>query len=83
MQLHVRENGSALYSKNGTDYTRRSRALKPALVNIRANSAVIDCELVACDDTGMPSFRTLLELGNEAPAICLWCFDCSSWTVFA
>jgi bifunctional non-homologous end joining protein LigD len=30
---------------------------------------------VACDDTGIPSFRTLMELGNKAPALCLWCFD--------
>ena len=32
-------------------------------------------ELVACDDAGLPSFRTLMELGNKALALCLWCFD--------
>jgi bifunctional non-homologous end joining protein LigD len=75
MQVHVEGDEVALLSKNGTDYTKRFRALKSTLVNIRANSAVIDCELVACDDTGMPSFRTLMEFGNKAPALCLWCFD--------
>ena len=23
----------------------------------------------------MPCFRTLMELGNKAPGLCLWCFD--------
>ena len=23
----------------------------------------------------MPRFKTLMELGNKAPALCLWCFD--------
>jgi ATP-dependent DNA ligase len=39
------------------------------------HGAIIDCELVACDDTGMPNFRTLMEMGNKAPALRLWCFD--------
>jgi bifunctional non-homologous end joining protein LigD len=75
MQAHVEGDEVALFSKNGTDYTRRFRALKPALVNICAKNAIIDCELVACDDSGMPNFRTLMEMGNKAPALCLWCFD--------
>jgi bifunctional non-homologous end joining protein LigD len=75
MQLHVESGSASLYSKNGTDYTQRFRALKSTLVSIRAKSAVIDCELVACDDAGMPSFRTLMEMGNKASALCLWCFD--------
>ena len=40
-----------------------------------AKNAIIDCELVAWDDAGMPNFRILMELGNKAPALCLWCFD--------
>ena len=74
-QLHV-ENGSAtLYSKNGADFTTRFRALRPVLESIPARSAIIDCELVACDESGMPCFQTLMTLGNKAPALCLWCFD--------
>ena len=45
------------------------------IAGIPAKSAIIDCELVACDETGMPCFRTLMELGNKAPGLCLWCFD--------
>ena len=75
MQLHVEQGEAALYSKNGTDYTKRFRALRDTIESIPVKSAIIDCELVACDETGMPNFRTLMELGNKAPALCLWCFD--------
>ena len=75
MQLHVEQGDAALYSKNGTDYTKRFRALRDTIESIPVQSAIIDCELVACDDTGMPNFRTLMEMGNKAPALCLWCFD--------
>ena len=75
MQLHVEQGDAALYSKNGTDYTKRFRALRDTIESIPVKSAIIDCELVACDDTGMPNFRTLMEMGNKAPALCLWCFD--------
>jgi bifunctional non-homologous end joining protein LigD len=58
----------------GADYTRRFRSLKPLLEDIRVKSAILDCELVACDETGLPNFRTLMELGHQAN-LCLWCFD--------
>ena len=75
VQLHV-ENGSAtLYSKNGTDYTKRFRSLRLTIERLPVKNAILDCELVACDETGMPCFKTLMELGNKAPALCLWCFD--------
>jgi bifunctional non-homologous end joining protein LigD len=75
MQLHVEQGDAALYSKNGTDYTKRFGALRDTIEGIPVKSAIIDCELVACDDTGMPNFPTLMEMGNKAPALCLWCFD--------
>ena len=56
MQLHVEGDEVALLQQERDRLHERFRALKSTLVNIRANSAVIDCELVACDDTGMPSF---------------------------
>jgi bifunctional non-homologous end joining protein LigD len=75
MQIHVESGSASLYSKNGTDYTKRFRALRDTIESIPVKSAIIDCELVACDDTGLPNFRTLMEMGNTAPALCLWCFD--------
>ncbi len=73
-QLHIEEGSATLYSKNGADFTKRFRALRPT-ISIPIKSAIIDCELVACDESGMPCFQTLMTLGNKAPAICLWCFD--------
>ena len=75
MQFHVEQGEAALYSKNGTDYTKRFQAFRDTIESIPVKSAIIDCELVACDDTGLPNFRTLMEMGNKAPALCLWCFD--------
>jgi bifunctional non-homologous end joining protein LigD len=73
--VHVENGAATLYSKSGADYSRRFRAIRPVIANIPVKSAIIDCELVACDASGSPSFRTLTELGNEAPSLCLWCFD--------
>ena len=73
--MHIEAGAATLYSKNGADITRRFRSLRPALARVPVRSAIIDCELVACDETGMPSFRSLMNLGNKAPALCLWCFD--------
>jgi ATP-dependent DNA ligase len=73
-QLHVENGAYTLYSKNGTDYTKRFNGLRDVVSNIRVKSAIIDCELVACDDNGMPCFRTLMQLGNRA-TLCLVGFD--------
>jgi len=74
VQVHLEQREARIYSKGGADYTKRFRALRPTLSSIPVKSAVIDCELVACDERGMPDFRTLMELGGRAP-LCLWCFD--------
>ena len=60
-QVHIEAGAATLYSKNGADITRRFRSLRPALARVRA---LIDCVLVACDETGMPSFRSLMNLGT-------------------
>jgi bifunctional non-homologous end joining protein LigD len=75
VQVHIDDGAATLYSKNGADYTRRFRALQDTIEGIPVRNAILDCELVACDDTGMPNFRTFMELGGKAPALCLWCFD--------
>ena len=45
-------------SRNGADLTNRFRSIRPVLTEIPARSAIIDCELVACDEAGLPCFRT-------------------------
>jgi ATP-dependent DNA ligase len=67
--------GVTLYSKKGAHVSRRFAALNPILTSVPVRSAIIDCELVACEAAGRPCFRTLMQLGDKAPALCLWCFD--------
>ena len=79
-QVHIEDGAATLYSKNGADITRRFSSLRPALARVPAKSAVVDCELIACDETGMPSFRSLMNLGNEAPALCSGASTSCRWT---
>jgi bifunctional non-homologous end joining protein LigD len=74
-QIHVENGEATLFSRNGVDLTKRFRAIRHTIERIPAKTAIIDCELVACGVDGMPDFKTLIELGNKAPALCLWCFD--------
>jgi bifunctional non-homologous end joining protein LigD len=74
-QAHLRDGEVALYSKSGAALTRRFAALEPIVRKLPVKSAIIDCELVACDQHGMPSFSHLMTLGGKAPALCLWAFD--------
>lgn len=70
-QIHI-ENGSAiLYSRNGADITKQFRAASSTILGIPVDSAIIDCELVACGSDGLPSSRPL----NQVPTTCLWAFD--------
>jgi bifunctional non-homologous end joining protein LigD len=74
-QIHVEDDDVALFSRYGNDLIKRFRTVRPILQSIPVRSAIIDCELVACGDDGMPCFNTLMDRGNAAPAPCLWCFD--------
>lgn len=60
---------------SGAELTKRFRALRSRIESIPEKSAIIDRELIACGTDGLPCFRTLMELGNKAPALCLWAFD--------
>jgi bifunctional non-homologous end joining protein LigD len=73
-QIHVADGAVALFSRNGVDLTKRFKSLRPVLQAVRAKSAIIDCEIVACGDNGMPCFRTLLDNDSSA-SLCLWAFD--------
>lgn len=74
-QVHIENGSAALYSRNGSDLTKRFRALRSTIEAIPVKSAIIDCELVACGTDGLPCFKTLMELRNNPPALYLWCFD--------
>jgi bifunctional non-homologous end joining protein LigD len=74
-QVHIEGGNVTIYSRRGADMTRRFRRLKDALVAIPADSVIIDCELVACDESGQPDFRALMNRSFKDCELCLWCFD--------
>ena len=59
-QLHKAGDDVVVFSRNGKDITRRFRATAHSLRVLPAKSAITDCELVACDSDGMPSFSALM-----------------------
>jgi len=73
-QVHVEGGNVTIYSRRGADMTRRFRRLKDSLTSIPADSTIIDCELVACDESGQPDFRALMSNAKDCD-LCLWAFD--------
>ena len=74
-QVQIDDGEATILSRNGADLTKRFRALRPALADIPARTAILDCELVACDGSGMPSFRALMDYRHNGAPLCLWAFD--------
>jgi bifunctional non-homologous end joining protein LigD len=73
-QVHVEGGNVAIYSRGGVDMTKRFRRLKDALSAMPVDSAILDAEVVACDESGQPNFRSLMS-GAKDCDLCLWCFD--------
>jgi bifunctional non-homologous end joining protein LigD len=69
VQLHTGPQ-PVIYSRTGSDFSKRFRQLLPALAEMPG--AIIDAELVACDDDDKPDFKALM-FGSKN--LCLWCFD--------
>jgi bifunctional non-homologous end joining protein LigD len=74
-QVHIGGGDVAIYSRTGNDMTRRFRSLKRKLASIPIDNAIIDAELVACDERGQPDFRALISRRYAARDLCLCCFD--------
>jgi bifunctional non-homologous end joining protein LigD len=73
-QVHVEGGNVTIYSRRGADMTQRFRRLRDRLVAIPVESAIIDCEIVACDESGQPNFRSLMSNAKDCD-LCLWAFD--------
>jgi bifunctional non-homologous end joining protein LigD len=74
-QVHLDRGDATIYSRNGRDIARRFRAILPVLAKFPAKrSAIIDAELVACDDAGLPCFEKLIGYRHGEAPLCLWCF---------
>jgi bifunctional non-homologous end joining protein LigD len=78
IQLHKRGRDVALYTKNGHDYTKRlpSIAAAVAALPVRSvRSAIMDGELTATDERGLPDFRALHFRKGKGQQLCVWAFD--------
>jgi bifunctional non-homologous end joining protein LigD len=73
-QLHIDHGDVTIYSRRGNDLTKRFQRLKDVIASISEKSAIIDCELVGCDENGHPDFRALMRRKLDCD-FCLWCFD--------
>ena len=73
LQAHKLGAEVRLFSKAGRDFTDRFPLIPAAVLRLEANSAVIDGELVSCDDADQPDFYALLR--RQTKDLCVWCFD--------
>jgi ATP-dependent DNA ligase len=67
-QLHKAGLSSAVYGRNGGDFTRRFPGIAAAVLGLPTKSAVIDDELIAAGRHGQPDFLALLH-GRHVPAL--------------
>jgi bifunctional non-homologous end joining protein LigD len=63
-----------LLSRHGHDLTSRFPAIASALATLDATTAILDGELVATNDEGLPDFRALHRRSADA-RLAVWVFD--------
>jgi bifunctional non-homologous end joining protein LigD len=73
LQLHKDPHDVWVYSKGGHDFRGRFPEIEAAFLFFPARSAIVDAELTACDENGLPDFAALLR--NDADYLCVWAFD--------
>ena len=74
VQVHKAGWRARLLSRHGHDLTDRSPEVARAVASLQAESAILDGELVALNDDGLPDFRSLLHRAQDAP-LAVWLFD--------
>jgi bifunctional non-homologous end joining protein LigD len=75
IQLHKHERGASIYTRNGHDYTARFPAIAGLVLSLPVCTCIIDGELTAPNETGLPDFRALHFRTVEEPNWCVWAFD--------
>jgi bifunctional non-homologous end joining protein LigD len=75
IQLHKQGGSAAAFTKNGHDHSNRVRWMVDALARLKGvRSFVIDGELVACNNAGLPDFYRL-HFHRHDRGLCVWAFD--------
>ncbi len=67
-------NEAKLWSRAENDFTLRFPAVAKALATLKAETALVDGELVVTDDEGLPSFQ-LIQNADEGTAVRAFLFD--------
>ena len=70
VQLHK---PAMIYSKNGSDFSKRFKPIMAAIALLPAITCVIDGELIVPDDAGSSDFKALHLRMSESYLV--WCFD--------
>jgi bifunctional non-homologous end joining protein LigD len=73
VQFHKRDADVTMFTGSGKDFTHRFPFIRDSVLNLPADSVVIDAELVSCDMEGRPNVNALVRGQNEN--LCAWCFD--------
>ena len=74
IQLHKHGDSTAAFTKNGHHHSSRVGWMLEALVRLPVRSLIIDAELVACDDAGVPHYYAL-HFHSRKYGLCAWAFD--------
>ena len=74
VQLHKEGRSVAIYTKNGHRCAHKLELIAAAITHLPARSCIIDCELTACDEYGLPNFHAL-NIHNDRSERCIWAVD--------
>ena len=75
VQAHKLGSKVVLYSRNGHDFTARFPSIAQLLLELPADAAVLDGEVVASGAGGRPNFARLHVRWTRPGTIHLWAFD--------
>lgn len=78
IQVHRDDRKVTIYSRNGHDFTDRYPAIVRDILKIPTKQFIIDAEITAIDNAGMPAFGALLRARLDSP-VCIWVFDMLSY----
>ena len=74
VQLHKQDRSIAIDTKNGYRCAYKIELIAAALTHLPARSCIIDGDLTACDEYGLPNFHAL-HFQNGRTERCVWAFD--------
>jgi len=74
IQLHKQGRSVDIYTKNDYRCAHKLELIAAALTHLLVRSCIIDGELTACDEYGLPNFHAL-HFHNGRSERCVWAFD--------